>query len=361
MGAGFAEINPVFHMILNCMFARGLGGLEKLFLDEIEMLSAAGKPARGLVRRGSALERYAGERGLSCEAISAWSDWDPFSRARVGAVLRRVQPRLIMCVGRTAHRLMARVAPESIPIVPMVQKRRFDRNFRYNGVLVAAAHRRRTLIEDGVAAENIAVIPNAVRLPQPEGDYRISSPVKLATLGRLHEKKGFGVLIDAVAQLVARGIDCSCTIAGEGPERSDLESRIARAGLQTRITLPGWTDRVADFLSPADIFVLPSFQEDFPLAVLDAMASGMPIVATAIDGPKDFLVDGTTALLVLPNDAGALANAIERLIKNDALRVSLGRAARAEAEQRYSFDAIGRHLSAALENVLAGRVISKQK
>jgi glycosyltransferase involved in cell wall biosynthesis len=228
-------------------------------------------------------------------------------------------------------------------------------------VLVAAAHRRRTLIEDGVAAENIAVIPNAVRLPQPEGDYRISSPVKLATLGRLHEKKGFGVLIDAVAQLVARGIDCSCTIAGEGPERSDLESRIARAGLQTRITLPGWTDRVADFLSPADIFVLPSFQEDFPLAVLDAMASGMPIVATAIDGPKDFLVDGTTALLVLPNDAGALANAIERLIKNDALRVSLGRAARAEAEQRYSFDAIGRHLSAALENVLAGRVISKQK
>jgi glycosyltransferase involved in cell wall biosynthesis len=91
------------------------------------------------------------------------------------------------------------------------------------------------------------------------------------------------------------------------------------------------------------------------------MASGMPIVATAIDGPKDFLVDGTTALLVLPNDAGALANAIERLIKNDALRVSLGRAARAEAEQRYSFDAIGRHLSAALENVLAGRVISKQK
>jgi glycosyltransferase involved in cell wall biosynthesis len=345
-------------MILNCMFARGFGGLEKLFLDEIEMLAAPGMTARGLVRRGSALERYAEERGLPCHAISAWSDWDPVSRARARAVMRRIQPRLIMCVGRTAHRLMARVAPESVPIVPMVQKRRFDRNFRYNGVLVAAEHRRRTLIEDGVAPENITLIPNAVRLPPPKTDYRLSSPAKLAALGRLHEKKGFSVLIDAVKQLAAKGIDCSCAIAGEGPERGGLEARIAHAGLQARITLPGWTDRVAEFLSPADIFVLPSFQEDFPLAVLDAMASGMPIVASAIDGPKDFLVDGATALLVPPHDSHALANAVARLINDASLRESLGREARAEAEQRYSFSAIGRRLAAALQNVLAGHPIS---
>jgi glycosyltransferase involved in cell wall biosynthesis len=347
-------------MILNCMFARGFGGLEKLFLDEIEMLSAAGMPARALVRQGSALARYAQERGLACEAIAAWSDWDPVSRACASAFVRRRQPRLIMCVGRTAHRLMARVAPDSTPIVPMVQKRRFDRDFRHNGVLVAAEHRRRTLIEDGVAAENIAVIPNAVRLPQPKIDYDLSLPVKLAALGRLHEKKGFVVLIEAVARLAANGIDCQCTIAGEGPERSDLEARIARGCLQARIVLPGWTDRVAEFLSPADIFVLPSFQEDFPLAVLDAMASGMPIVASAIDGPKDFLVDGKTALLVPPNDSRALANALMRLIENDVLRASLGRAARAEAERQYSFDAIGRRLRAVLENVLAGRAISER-
>lgn len=344
-------------MILNCMFARGFGGLEKLFLDEIEMLSAAGMPARGLVRRGGALARYAGERAVACDAIAAWSDWDPLSRARARAVVARVQPRLIMCVGRTAHRLMARIAPRSIPIVPMVQKRRFDRDFRHDGVLVAAEHRRRTLMEDGVAANSIAVIPNAVHLPEAKADYRLSSPVRLAALGRLHEKKGFGVLIDAIGQLAAKDMDCHCTIAGEGPERGALQARIARAGLQARITLPGWTDRVAEFLSPADIFVLPSFQEDFPLAVLDAMASGMPIVASAIDGPKDFLVDGKTALLVPPNDSHALTTALARLIGDDCLRESLGRAARSEAEQNYSFDAIGRRLAAALKNVLAGRAI----
>src|SRR5579862_9741588 len=121
-------------MILNCMFARGFGGLEKLFLDEIEMLPAAGMPARGLVRRGSALEGYAKERSLDADAILVWSDWDRASRARARAVVDRVQPRLVICVGRTAHRLMARVTPDSIPVVPMVQKRHFDRNFRSDGV-----------------------------------------------------------------------------------------------------------------------------------------------------------------------------------------------------------------------------------
>jgi len=105
--------------------------------------------------------------------------------------------------------------------------------------------------------------------------------------------------------------------------------------------------------------VLPSFQEDFPLAVLDAMASGIPIVASAIDGPKDFLVDGSTALLVPPNDPRALANATLRLIEDDSLRESLGRAARAEAEQRYSFAAVGRRLLRALDNVIAGRSIAR--
>jgi glycosyltransferase involved in cell wall biosynthesis len=263
-----------------------------------------------------------------------------------------------MTVGRTAHRLMARIAPKSIPIIPMVQKRRFDRGFRHDGVLVAAEHRRSTLIEDGVAAGNIAVIPNAVRMPKPKTDYRLSSPVQLAALGRLHEKKGFGVLIDAIAQLSAIGIPCSCTIAGEGPERSDLETRLVQCGLKERVILPGWTDRVAEFLPRSDIFVLPSFQEDFPLAVLDAMACGMPIVASAIDGPKDFLVDGETALLVPPKEPHVLANALKHLIDDDSLRQRLGRAARAEAEQKYSLSAIGRRLSTALDNVLSGRSIS---
>jgi glycosyltransferase involved in cell wall biosynthesis len=348
-------------MILNCMLGPGYGGLEKLFLDEVEMLPAAGFPARGIVRANSELAHYAKTRHLDFDEISFWSDWDPVSIARARGVISRHAPELVMCVGRQAHRLFGRAIGNKIPIVPMVQKRRFDHKFPYAGVFVAAEHRRRTLIEDGVARENIAVIPNAVRLPELPKDYYTLPPegsVKIVAHGRLHQKKGYGVLVDAIALLSREGIDCSCRIAGEGPEREKLQAQIERENLKEKIVLPGWTDCVADFLAPGDIFVLPSFQEDFPLAVLDAMASGMPIVASAIDGPKDFLLDGVTALIVPPGDPAALAEALKRLIEDDDLREALGRAARAEAVAKYSFEAVGRQLAQALRNVLGGRPIA---
>jgi glycosyltransferase involved in cell wall biosynthesis len=348
-------------MILNCMLGSGFGGLEKLFLDEIEMLPPAGFPARGIVRRQSQLAGYAQSRHVDFDEITMWSDWDPISIARARSIIRGHSPELVMTVGRQAHRLFGRAIGRKIPIVPMVQKRRFDHDFPYAGVFVAAEHRRRTLIKDGVARENIAVIPNAVRLPaNPKTDYRLApdGAIKLVAHGRLHEKKGYGVLVEAIAQLVQDGIDWSCRIAGDGPERVALQMQIEQNSLADKIELPGWIDSVADFLAPGDIFVLPSFQEDFPLAVLDAMASGMPIVASAIDGPKDFLVDGETALLVPPGDSAALVRALKRLIGDDALRASLGRAAHAEAVARYSFEAVGQQLAHALRNVLAGRPIS---
>jgi glycosyltransferase involved in cell wall biosynthesis len=147
-------------------------------------------------------------------------------------------------------------------------------------------------------------------------------------------------------------------LAGEGAERRKLESLIHRENLAAKVTLPGWTDRVAEFLSNADLFVLPSFQEDFPLAVLDAMASGMPIIASAIDGPGDFLVDTETALLVPPNEPAALARALRRLVEDGTLRETLGRKARAAAERNYSFNAVSRRLGSAMRNVLEGRPIS---
>lgn len=348
-------------MILNSMLGSGFGGLEKLYLDEIEMLLQQGMPARGVVRRNSPLASYARERKLPFDEIPVFSDWDPLTIGFARRTVRRYTPQLLMCVGRTAHRLFARAVRTEIPIVVMVQKRRFDLHLPYAGVLAAAEHRCKTLIEDGVPPEKLAVVPNAVRLPaRPKSDYRRApgNLPKIVALGRLHPKKGFGVLIDALATLQRRGVSCLCTIAGEGSERARIESQIEAAGLTEQISLPGWTDRVAEYLANGDIFALPSFQEDFPLAVLDAMASGLPIVASAIDGPKDFLVDGENALLVPPNEASALANALERLIGDPALRERLGRAARDAALRNYGFEAVGARLSTAVENVLAKRPIS---
>ncbi|HEY1614847.1 MAG TPA: glycosyltransferase [Rhizomicrobium sp.] len=341
------------------MLGSGFGGLEKLFLDEIEMLENMG--ARGVVRRGSPLARYSADRHLPFEEMRALSDWDPISLYAARSIVKRHRPRLVLCVGRKAHRLFGRAVGRSIPIVVMLQKRRFDLGFPHAGVLVAARHRETTLVEDGVAPRDIVVIPNAVRLPpRPKTDFALKDgmPAHIAALGRLHPKKGYGVLIEALRLLAERGTSFRCTIAGEGPEREKLLAQIRDGGLSDRVSLPGWTDDVANYLAAADLFVLPSFQEDFPLAVLDAMAAGLPIVASAIDGPKDFLVDGETGMLVPPNDPTALADQLARVLASQPLRARTGTAARRAAEQSYSFQTIGRRLTTALENVIAGRPIS---
>ncbi len=339
-------------MILSCMLGAKFGGLERVFLDQLQMLPQAGLTVRGLVRRGSPTAKRAKEHGLPCDEIGVLSDWDPLTRARARAVIGRHRPQLILCHGRKAHRIVVRAIGTTIPIIAMVHKPQVDTDLPAAAYVVVAEHRRRSLIADDVRPERIVVIPNAVAVPQaPKRSYAVSTP-HIVALGRLHRKKGFDVLIGALARLAQDGVAFTCSIAGEGPERGDLEKRIGAARLSQHVRLVGWTDEVAAFLSGGDIFVLPSRQEDLPLALLEAMAGGLPIVASCIDGPKDILRDNKTALLVSPDDDGALADAIRTLMADAALRERVGRSGRAEAERAYAMPVIGAKLAAALEHIL---------
>jgi glycosyltransferase involved in cell wall biosynthesis len=347
-------------MILDCMLGNSFGGLEKVFIDQLYMLPAAGMPVVGVARRNSPAAQRAQAAGLPCEGIPSFSDWDPFSLGAARAAVRRHKPTLLLCHGRKAHRMFAHATRDDPPIVAMVHKPRFDRNLPYAGVIVVAEHRKASLVADGVPAKNIVVVPNAVSLPaSPKVSYGIAlgTAATIVGLGRLHEKKGFSVLVEALKILGARHTNFACTIAGEGPMRNALTQEIERAGLSASVRLAGWTDKPAEFLAAADIFAFPSLQEDFPLAVLDAMAAGLPIVSSRIDGPKDFLTHEETALLVPPNDPAALAEALQQMILDESLRARLGGNARRMAEQRYSFAAISKRLAAALNNVASSRPI----
>jgi hypothetical protein len=148
-------------------------------------------------------------------------------------------------------------------------------------------------------------------------------------------------------------------LPGEGPERGDLEARIARAGLQTRITLPGWTDRVSEFLSPADIFVRRPLSGGFSAG--GARRNGE---RHADRRKRDRRTEGfsgrqsITALLVPPSDSARAVDALARLIDDDSLRESPAVVPAPKPNSAYSFSASAAASLAALENVLAGRAIS---
>ena len=200
----------------------------------------------------------------------------------------------------------------------------------------AAADRLRL---EGVPDRKIAVIPNGLAAAQhPDRARGNRPPRRIIVVANLRSEKGHDVLIDAASDIRARFPDATFEIVGAGPERDALVARAASRGVLEAFSFLGHRDDVPARLAEADIFVLPSRSEAFPNAVLEAMAAGLPVIASGVGGILEIVNDGRTGLLTPPDDPRALAERVTALMADQALADSLGTAARAEAASRYSFD-----------------------
>jgi len=340
-------------VILHAMLGAAFGGLEQVFLDYQPILDRIAGERGGacvaLARRGGEAARRAVVRGDRLDYALAYSDWDPISVASVRAAVGRHRPNLGVAHGQRAYRLLARALPATTPIIAVIHKPSFDVDLARTTYVCVGAHLAQAVRARGVAPERVRVVPNAVALdgprarPAPPG----GAPLIVAG-GRLHEKKGFDILIRAVADLRARGIAAACRIAGEGPERARLEALIAELALGGRVTLAGWTDDMPGFLAKGDVFAFPSYQEGFPLVLLQAMAVGLPIVSSAIDGPNEMLAQDGSGLLVPPGDPVALAGALVALLADPARAARLAAAARGVVEHDFGPDALAARLAEAV-------------
>jgi glycosyltransferase involved in cell wall biosynthesis len=165
---------------------------------------------------------------------------------------------------------------------------------------------------------------------------------------RLAAVKGHGHLLEAAARLVARGIPFELWLAGEGPERAAIERRIGERGLGERIRLLGTVPH-AELLGMyrdgrADCVVLPSLHEGLSVALVEAMAYGVPVIATGVGGVPELLEDGA-GVLVPPGDADALTEALARVLGSATLRAELGHAGRRRVEAEFEVRAIARELA----------------
>lgn len=195
----------------------------------------------------------------------------------------------------------------------------------------------------GMEAGRVVVIRNGLDLSRfPFSEPRSRPPV-VAAVGRLVPKKGFDVLVDAMAILRRRGIAARCRIAGTGDEAGGLEARIRDRGVADSVTLVGPVphDAVPAFLGEAAVFAAPCVvakdgdRDGLPTTILEAMACGTPVVATPVTGVPEAVVAGETGLLVPEEDPGALADAIGSLLAVENLGVRLAVAARSLVEREH--------------------------
>jgi glycosyltransferase involved in cell wall biosynthesis len=194
--------------------------------------------------------------------------------------------------------------------------------------------------ELGLPAGKVRVLWNAVPDPGRPALPADGTTANILFLGRLGERKGVPELLAALADPRLQALPWRATLAGDGP----VEQYRALAdglGLNGRVAFTGWIgeQEAKERLAAADLLVLPSRHEGLPIAILEAMSHGLPVVATPVGAVSDAVRDGRTGLLVPPGDADALVRALERLVGSPSLRRTLGAAARARFVADFSLEA----------------------
>ncbi len=162
-------------------------------------------------------------------------------------------------------------------------------------------------------------------------------PIRLLCVGRLISLKGQAILLDATAELLARGLDVRLTVVGDGPKREELVSHCGELGLSDRVEWAGAVgqDEISGHYAAADIFCLPSFAEGVPTVLMEAMLSETPVVSTRIAGVPELVEDGVNGMLIPPGRSDLLVRAIEGLALDPALRRRLGVAGRSKVEAEF--------------------------
>lgn len=365
-----------------------ISGVGTLVAELARELDRRGHPVAVLCRRAAPEDRLARPIGgpkllfpllaaLAVRRVGGLRGWDVLHLHESDGVLVGLRARLARAFGRPAPRIAAtlqvsyreeRLAVRTLRDedgAVVSRPTRSERLFAWLrapllallGRLTAAsadlviAPSRRTAVElqrDYRVAE-VEVIPNGI-LPPPipaNRTHQPGSPRRILYAGRLRTRKAVAVLVEAIARLPPG--EAKLVLAGAGEQRPALEAQIERLGIGAAVEWLGSQSPAAmeRHYHEADLFCLPSTYEGLPLAILEAMGHGLPVVATAVSGNPDAVADGESGLLVPPNDVAALARALAELLADPRRAAAMGEAGRQRVATRFSIETVcGSYLAA---------------
>ena len=231
-------------------------------------------------------------------------------------------------VANVVHTLHSIASMEVKSKIKAAYCRRCYRSGRVRPVALSEINRQSVVERYGVDAGCVPVIPNGIDLSsfQARGSYAIDGVPHVAHIARFERAKNHMLLVECADLLRKRGEEVHFDLYGVGSLRESVEEVVAQRGLTDCFTFHGLTDDVPGALAQADVFMLPSEYEGIPMTIAEAMATGMPIVASKVGGIPDMVENGISAILCEPS-AQNFADALESLILNEEQRAKLGMAA----------------------------------
>jgi glycosyltransferase involved in cell wall biosynthesis len=223
---------------------------------------------------------------------------------------------------------------------------------------------------EGMSPNKVLTIPNGVdlsafdkqqwtlqELERLRNSLGISPGITiLTTVGRLHPQKGHTYLIQAIAEIKKVRDDFVCLFAGDGELRAQISQQIYQQGVEKHVRLLGVREDVPQLLAISDMFVLPSLHEGMPMALLEAMAAQLPVIATAVDGTNELVVDGETGLLVPPADPTALSQAILTLLNDPDRRHQMGQKGYERVREHFSEQVMCQRYEEVIQAILTEKI-----
>lgn len=213
----------------------------------------------------------------------------------------------------------------------------------FAGVVAVSEDVERRLLEAGVSPAKVSLIRNGIDLQPfahahstPSPDSPITHPLRVGLVGRLSPEKGVDLFLRAAARVLASHPATSFVVVGDGPDRQQLAALIDELGISANVSMPGHCDDMPTLYASLDLLVSSSRHEGLPIALLEGMASALPLVATRVGAVPSAVVDGVTGLLIPPEDVDALTTAILSLLNDPQRSSAFGAAARSRIEQEFS-------------------------
>ena len=356
-----------------------VGGAEEMVLNLVRHLPPQYEPAVIAIHEPGPIGEEIQRTGVPFKALGLKpGTLRPFDLLRLRDFLQECEPQIVhtfLLTGSLYGRFAAMMA--RVPVVIGTEVNVYERKrpwhvlaerwlMRGTDAVIASAESVREFYIKQINADpaKVEVIYNAVDWSRLETtisredmrramDVPVDGPL-LGIIARLTEQKGHRVLLDALAQRpdLSRA---HLVIVGDGPLSAALQRQAAGLGIADRVRFLGARRDLGNLLSAIDVFVMPSFWEGLPLAMVLAMGAGLPVVATRVAGIPEVVQDGVNGLLVTPGESGELGAALSRVVNDDTTRVLLGQAARAFVRPRFGIDGYVNAITGVYHRLLAAK------
>ncbi len=339
--------------ILNAMFSRGSGGIEQSFADYCHALNDLRHNTSSLTLPNANINRSLPQTTTQYHAKNL-GQWDLLAKSAIRKILKQSSPDIIIAHGNRAIELLQPAKKLHIPLVGVAHNYRLKHIPRCDGAFAITQDVKHHIVRRGFDKNRCFHIPNMIDISDIKASQfsAFSTPIRINSMGRFVEKKGFHLFLDALATLKQKGLSFSTLIGGDGEEKQALEAQCKRLGLQNHVTFCGWINDKDSFFDQTDIFCLPSLHEPFGIVLLEAFAHHTAVISSKTEGPSEIGTHQKDCILVTVDSSHALADALHTLANHSENAKKITLAASKTLHENYLSEIVGKKIETSLHTLL---------